>query len=132
MRGFVDAFAENGSAGHADEHGSIPGYYSFFPNFHLLALDGNYLAYNFWPLSVDETRWEIRAFYPEPKSIGEQFALEYGRCAARDIVSEDIPLHEAIQSSLRAGAISHFTFHDEEICCRHAMKLVADYVNGSD
>jgi len=129
MPGFVDAFAENGS-GDQTRNRSIPGYYSFFPNFHLLALQGNYLAYNFWPLSVDETRWEIRAFYPPPKTIGEKFALEYGRCAARDIVSEDIPLHEAIQSSMRSGAISHFTFHDEETCCRHTMKLVDDYVKG--
>lgn len=130
MPGFVDAFAENGSGDHTQSR-SIPGYYSFFPNFHLLALQGNYLTYNFWPLSVDETLWEIRAFYPQPRTIGEKFALEYGRCAARDIVSEDIPLHEAIQSSLRAGAISHFTFHDEETCCRHTMKLVDDYVKGS-
>jgi len=131
MPGFVDAFAENGSGVQTENQPSIPGYYSFFPNFHLLALRGNYLAYNFWPLTVNETLWEIRAFYPEPGTIGERFALEYGRCAARDIVSEDIPLHEAIQSSLRAGAISHFTFHDEETCCRHTMKVVDDYVNGS-
>jgi len=130
MPGFVDSFAENGSAAKAEGQPSIPGYYSIFPNFHFLALPGNYLSYNFWPLSVNETLWEIRAYYPEPKTIGERFAVEYGRCAARDIVSEDIPLHEAIQSSLRAGAISHFTFHDEETCCRHTMKLVDDYVSG--
>jgi phenylpropionate dioxygenase-like ring-hydroxylating dioxygenase large terminal subunit len=130
MPGFVDAFAGDISSTQIERNRSIPGYYSIFPNFHMLALDGNYLAYNFWPLNVGETLWEIRAFYPEPKTIGQQFALEYGRCASRDIVSEDIPLHEAIQSSLRAGAISHFTFHDEEICCRHTMKVVDDYVNG--
>jgi phenylpropionate dioxygenase-like ring-hydroxylating dioxygenase large terminal subunit len=127
LSGFVDAFA---SASGGEGHRHTFDYYSIFPNFHMLVLNGNYLRYNFWPLAVDRTLWEITAFYPYPRNAGEALAIEYGRCAGRDIVSEDVPLHEAIQSTLRSGAITSFTFHDEETCSRQTMRLVDDYVQG--
>ncbi|MEQ8165469.1 MAG: hypothetical protein RIC93_05255, partial [Alphaproteobacteria bacterium] len=60
---------------------------------------------------------------------GELLAIEYGKCAGRDIVQEDVPMHEAIQSSLRAGAITSFNFHDEETAARQTMHVVDRYVN---
>lgn len=127
LPGFVDAFAaEDGGEG----HGHTFDYYSIFPNFHMLVLNGNYLRYNFWPIAVDRTLWEITAFYPQPQNAGEALAIEYGRCAGRDIVQEDVPMHEAIQSTLRSGAITAFNFHDEETPGRQTMRVADDYVRG--
>ncbi len=128
--GLVDSFAGD-YQGDIDKFTEAFGYYSFFPNFHMLVLDGTFLSYNFWPLAVDEVLWEIRAYYRKPTTVGERFSIEYGKCGIRDIVQEDVPLHEAIQTSLASGAIQHFTFHDEETTCRHTMKVVDDYVNGN-
>ncbi|MEQ8164823.1 MAG: SRPBCC family protein, partial [Alphaproteobacteria bacterium] len=69
LSGFVDAFSQDSSGN--DEHAHTFDYYSIFPNFHMLVLNGNYLRYNFWPISEDRTLWEITAFYPEPQNAGE-------------------------------------------------------------
>ena len=131
MRGLVDAFAGDYQNDAVQKYTACFGYYSFFPNFHMLVLDGNYLMYSFWPLAVDRIIWEIRAYYAPAKTVGQRFAMEYGKCGIRDIVQEDVPLHEAIQENLVSGAIQHFTFHDEETTCRHTMKVVEDYVSGA-
>ena len=131
MTGMVDAFAGDYQNENAQKFTACFGYYSFFPNFHMLVLDGNYLMYSFWPVAVDRIIWEIRAYYPQAQTVGQRFAIEYGKCGIRDIVQEDVPLHEAIQENLTSGAIQNFTFHDEETTCRHTMKLVDDYVSGA-
>lgn len=130
ISGFVDAFADPTGARGARGRTATFNYVSIFPNFHLLLLEGTYLAYSFWPIAVDRTMWEARANYMPPRNMGQRFAVEYGKCATRDIMQEDVPFHEQTQSVARSGGITQVHFHDEETTCRHTLKLVDDYVRG--
>lgn len=100
----------------------------FFPNFYCDVQEGSFFTYNFWPLAVDRTRWEIRAYYPQATNAGERFSREYGKVLFRDIIMEDASTMEKIQSTVTSGAKTHFILQDEEILVRHDYKVHEEYV----
>ncbi|PWT83187.1 MAG: (2Fe-2S)-binding protein [Acidobacteria bacterium] len=98
----------------------------FFPNFFMFLFDGTYFTYNFWPLAIDRTLWEIRMYFPRAVNAGQRFSQEYAKCALRDTLLEDGNTLEAIYKNLASGAKTHFVLQDEEILIRHSHKVVAD------
>lgn len=100
-----------------------------FPNFIIqIGLQGYYYTWNSWPLAVDRSIWEVRAYYLPPKSAGERFAQEYFMCSARDTVLEDLATVEMQQQGLASRARGSFVLQDDEIMVRHFHKAVADAV----
>jgi phenylpropionate dioxygenase-like ring-hydroxylating dioxygenase large terminal subunit len=89
-----------------------------FPNM-VIAFFGNMMfTYNFWPVSVDETVWEIRFHYPAPRNLGDRVAIEQMKCRIRDAICEDQFGHEALQVGLTSCARSSFVLQDQEIQVR--------------
>lgn len=132
--GAMDAFAgESQAAGTEGEvmHGVFD-FYTIFPNFVIAVLYGTYFTYNIWPLAEDRSIWDIRMYYPEPKTAAEEFANEYGRIGLRDTLIEDGSVHEHVQAGLKSGALKSLMFQDEEVACRHAYQAVMAYVEGRD
>ena len=107
-------------------------FYVVFPNFVLLLFEvGNatsYISYNFWPLAVDRTIWEIRMHFREPRSARERLQQEYFKCVIRDALQEDAFAHENIHAGLASGAKSHVILQDEEAPIRHFHKVLEDHV----
>jgi phenylpropionate dioxygenase-like ring-hydroxylating dioxygenase large terminal subunit len=103
----------------------------FFPNFFMFLFDGTYFTYNFWPVSVDKTLWEIRSYFPKATNAGQRFSQEYAKCALRDTLREDGNTLETIQNNLESRAKTHFLLQDQEVLIRHSHKVVAE-VAGSD
>ena len=99
-----------------------------FPNFFMDVAAGFYFTYNFWPLAVDRTRWEVRLYFPRAENAGQQFSLEYNKVLFRDVLLEDASTSEKIQSVLASGAKTHFILHDEELLIRHDLKVIEDCV----
>ncbi len=93
-------------------------------------LRGSFFTYNIWPLSVDESIWEVRLYYPKASNAGELLSLEYGKCGLRDALREDAFTHEKIQSVIASGAKQVFHLQDEELAVRNFYQAVSDYVNG--
>jgi hypothetical protein len=87
-----------------------------------------YFTYNFWPLAVDRTRWEVRLYFPRAENAGQQFSLEYNKVLFRDVLLEDASTSEKIQSVLASGAKTHFVLHDQELLIRHDLKVIEDCV----
>ena len=108
-------------------------FFVVFPNFVLLLFDvGNstsYISYNFWPLAVDRTIWEIRMHFREPRSTRERLQQEYFKCVIRDALQEDAFAHENIHAGLASGAKSHVILQDEEAPIRHFHKVLEDHVD---
>jgi len=130
--GTFDAFAvEDELEDHQEMkwHGAFD-LYHIFPNFFIGLLRGTFFTYNIWPVSVDESIWEVRFYYPEAKNAGELFALEYGKCGLRDALREDAFTHEKIQSVIASGAKKVFHLQDEELVIRNFNHVVSEYVKG--
>ena len=129
--GAFNAFAvENESEEHAEMkwHGAFD-LYHIFPNLFIGLLRGSFFTYNIWPLSVDESIWEVRLYYPKAGNAGELLSLEYGKCGLRDALREDAFTHEKIQSVIASGAKQVFHLQDEELAVRNFYQAVSDYVN---
>lgn len=99
-----------------------------FPNFFCDVQEGTYFTYNFWPLAVDRTRWEIRSYYPRATTAGQRFSREYGKVLFRDIITEDANTLEKTQATLASGAKTHFILQDQELLVRHDYKVHEDHV----
>lgn len=127
--GTFDSFSADHSTDAATNkwHGAFDLYF-IFPNFFIGLLQGTYLTYNFWPLAIDRTIWEITVYYPEARNAGQIFSQEYGKCGLRDTLMEDGFTHERVQSVIGSGAKTQFHLSDEEHVVRHFANTVRHYV----
>ncbi len=107
-------------------------FFVIFPNLVLLLFEvGNatsYISYNFWPLAVDRTVWEIRMHFREPRGMRERLQQEYFKCIIRDALQEDAFAHENIHAGLASGAKSHVILQDEEAPIRYFHKVLEDHI----
>lgn len=103
-----------------------------FPHVQFLASDAFYVTQHFWPVSVDETYWELRQYLPKCTTVSGRIAQQNSQSALRDVIREDLVTLENTQSVLRSGAISHMQLNDNEIAVRHSYFKVAERVNAPD
>ena len=106
-------------------------FFVLFPNFVILLFDvGNstsYVSYNFWPLAIDRTIWEIRMHFREPANTRERFQQEYFKCLIRDTLHEDTIAHENVHAGLASRAKSHVILQDDETPIRYFHKVLEDH-----
>lgn len=107
-------------------------FYTIFPNFVILLFRGVandfFMTYNFWPLAVDRTIWEIKIYFPPAETAGQRLGQEYAKCRLRNVLQEDAAAHETIHAGLASRAKTHVLFQDDEIQIRHFHKVLADHV----
>jgi phenylpropionate dioxygenase-like ring-hydroxylating dioxygenase large terminal subunit len=90
-----------------------------FPDFYL-SLRPNYMqAYNFRPISHNETLFDARVYYPEMTTAGGRFYQEYMKTALRDVLLEDLSTLERTQAGCETRAKSHMHLQQHEIMVRH-------------
>jgi phenylpropionate dioxygenase-like ring-hydroxylating dioxygenase large terminal subunit len=76
-------------------------------------------AYNFRPISHNETLFDARVYYPEMTTAGGRFYQEYMKIALRDVLLEDLSTLEHTQSACETRAKSHMQLQEHEIMVRH-------------
>lgn len=90
-----------------------------FPDFYL-SLRPNYMqAYNFRPVSHNETLFDARVYYPEMTTAGGRFYQEYMKVALRDVLLEDLSTLEHSQAACETRAKTHMHLQEYEIMVRH-------------
>lgn len=103
-------------------------WYLIFPNMALLLFHGVstdwYMTYNFWPISIDRTVWEMRYHFPPAENVGQRLNQEWSVGRLRDTLMEDAFQHEQIQKGLESRARSHMVMQDEEITIRYFHKIL--------
>ena len=107
-------------------------FYVLFPNTVIILfrgpLEDGMVTYNFWPLAVDRTIWEVRYYFPSAESAGRRIGQEFFKCLIRDVQQEDSVAHEALYRGILSRAKPHFQFQDEEITIRYFHKVLEDHV----
>lgn len=88
--------------------------------------NGSLLVYQYWPTSVDETRFEIKFYWSKPKNAAEYINQEITRAMMISVVREDMSSLETTQEVYNSGAISHIQLSDQEIALRHSYQVVSD------
>ena len=107
-------------------------FYVLFPNTVIILFRGptedGVVTYNFWPLALDRTIWEVRYYFPPAKSVGRRIGQEFFKCLIRDVQQEDSIAHEALYRGLVSRAKTHVQFQDEEITIRYFHKVLEEHV----
>jgi len=107
-------------------------FYTIFPNFCVLLFKGTAgdvcQTFNFWPLAVDRTIWEIRMYQAPARNAGQLIAHEYWKRQIRNVIEEDATAHETVHAGVASGAKKHIILQDDEIQIRHFHKVLEDYV----
>ncbi|WP_214370228.1 aromatic ring-hydroxylating oxygenase subunit alpha [Pseudonocardia sp. H11422] len=106
-------------------------FHVLFPNMVVAFLGNSMFTYNFWPIGVDETVWEIRFHYPHPRTLAERVAIEQMKSRLRDVLCEDQVGHEALQVGLRSRARPDFVLQDQEIQIRSFHKSLDERISGA-
>jgi hypothetical protein len=68
-------------------------------------------------------------FYPEMKTAGGRFFLEYMKVALRDVLLEDLSTLEHTQTAAETGVKTHMVLQDFELLVRHNFHVVDRLVN---
>jgi phenylpropionate dioxygenase-like ring-hydroxylating dioxygenase large terminal subunit len=107
-------------------------FYLIFPNFVLIFFRSPSkdicVTYNFWPLAVDHTIWEIRLYAAPMQSAADRLVEEFTSTRNRLVFDEDAVAHETVHTGLKSRAKKQLFFQDEEIQIRHFHKVVEDHV----
>ena len=107
-------------------------HFNLFPNTVLtLYRVGNFtscITYNFWPIAVDRTIWEIRFYFREATSIRERLQQEYFKSLIRETLQEDSVTHENVQAGVATRAKSHIFLQDDELPIRHFRSVLEHHI----
>lgn len=103
--------------------------HGFFPNMLVDPYVGGFYGHEFWPISVNKTRWIGSINFLEPEKPSDLIVHEHGKTLLRDAFREDTVTLDATQIGLESGAIESTIMCDGEMAPRHLCKAVMDIVN---
>lgn len=99
-----------------------------FPMCDIQAFQGFFITLNFWPISHDQTKWDVCIHMLPPQSAAGEVAAEYNRAHSREVVREDLKNMQMVQSNLNSGAKRYQILGTMEPMVWHTYKVVAEQV----
>ncbi|MFT4563923.1 MAG: Rieske 2Fe-2S family protein [Gammaproteobacteria bacterium] len=103
--------------------------HGFFPNMLVDPYVGGFYGHEFWPISVNKTRWIGSINFAEPEKPSDLIVHEHGKTLLRDAFREDTVTLDATQVGLESGAIETTILSDGEMAPRHVYNAVVEMVN---
>lgn len=103
--------------------------HGFFPNMLVDPFIGGYYGHEFWPITVNKTRWIGSINFTEAKRPSDLIANEHGKTLLRDAFREDTVTLDASQVGLESGGIETTLLCDAEMAPRHLCNAVMEMVN---
>ena len=103
--------------------------HGFFPNMLVDPYIGGFYGHEFWPISVNKTRWIGSINFAEPEKPSDLIVHEHGKTLLRDAFREDTVTLDATQVGLESGAIETTILSDGEMAPRHLYNAVVEMVN---
>jgi phenylpropionate dioxygenase-like ring-hydroxylating dioxygenase large terminal subunit len=106
---------------------------TIFPNISIQPLANGYLFYQFWPISHERMRMDVRIYSRgAPKTLREEFALASTLAATRDVVAEDMAMCRLQQIGLRSGGKAVQNFGENEPLLRMFARDYEAYLAGGE
>lgn len=104
---------------------------NIFPNFWMFIGMGWYFTYNFWPLAVDRTFYEVNYYAPPAPNASVRIGQEYARVMLRDALREDLSTQESTQEMQRTGAMTHMILSAQELMVREHRHWIEKYLQAA-
>jgi len=102
-----------------------------FPNFFIDVGTGWYFTYNFFPVSENETAWEVNVYQFHANSPSQKLSQMHMEVVLRDALYEDLSTMEGVQKGLSSGAIKTILPGECEATIRHQYWAVEQWLNAA-
>ena len=102
-----------------------------FPNFHIDLSPGGFWSHRFWPVSVNETRWEAEFHIPDATDARGRLQQELYVARLAEILLEDVTNTERTQRGIESGAFDTMQLQDGEVMIRHSLHHVDKWVKAA-
>jgi len=102
-----------------------------FPNFIIFFSPGGFFTIEFWPTSVNTTRWVAKVHVPLAKDVRQRFQQEHHNCRMAEIFLEDVGNLECQQRAMESGAKKEIFLQDGEFLLRHSIETVRKWVEAN-
>jgi phenylpropionate dioxygenase-like ring-hydroxylating dioxygenase large terminal subunit len=105
--------------------------HAMFPNTHLYTLAPGFVTLQFWPTSMNTTRFEMRVYLPEAKGMRLRFYQEMFLARLMDIAMEDVKHFGRTQRALESRGKDFMQLQDNEVLIRHSIHHVQKWVDSA-
>ncbi len=102
-----------------------------FPNFIIFFSPGGFFSIEFWPTSVNTTRWMAKVHIPVAQDVRQRFQQEHHNCRMGEIFLEDVSNLECQQKAMESGAKKEIILQDSEFLLRHSIETVMKWVEAA-
>jgi len=99
-----------------------------FPNTQIDAGQGGFFVHQYWPISVDRTRHELRFYVTAPTNVVERFRAEQYFARVGEVLLEDLTNVARTQIGLKSRAKDFMVLQDNEMLLRHSVAAVEKWV----
>ena len=99
-----------------------------FPNTQIDLGPSGYWIHQFWPISVNEARHEVRFYLRKPATIRERFAQEFFIAHATDVILEDLSNVERTQRGINSRGTDTMQLSETEILIRVSLNNINKWV----
>jgi hypothetical protein len=99
-----------------------------FPNTQLDTGQGGFFTHQYWPISVNKTRYESRFYIATPANAVERFRVEQYVARVAEVILEDLTNVVATQKGLETRGKDFMELQDNEIMLRHSTYMAEKWV----
>lgn len=100
-----------------------------FPNTQIDFGQGGFFTHQYWPISVNKTRYESRFYVARPTNAVERFRAEQYIARVAEVVLEDTTNVVATQKGLESRGKDFMQLQDNEIMLRHSTYMAEKWVS---
>ena len=102
--------------------------YNVFPNTQIDFGPGGFWVHQFWPLTPNTSRYEVRFYVPEALTARQRLQQELYVARVMEVVLEDLANVARTQRGIDSGGKATMQIQDSEVAIRHAVEQVTKWV----
>ena len=102
-----------------------------FPHAHIDCGPGGFWYHQFWPVTPNTCRYEVRFYVPEAADARQRLQQELYVARVMEIVLEDLSNVARTQRGIDSGGKSHMQLQDSEVGIRHHMHHLLKWTSAS-
>jgi phenylpropionate dioxygenase-like ring-hydroxylating dioxygenase large terminal subunit len=102
-----------------------------FPHTQIDCGPGGFWTHQFWPVTVNKTRYEARFYMAPARTMRERFQQEVYVGRVAEVIVEDLSNVARTQRGIETGGQSFMQLQDSEVAIRHSVEQVAKWVDAA-
>jgi phenylpropionate dioxygenase-like ring-hydroxylating dioxygenase large terminal subunit len=99
--------------------------FNIFPNVSIHITLNGYWTTSYWPITKERSRWKTTFYYTKPRSLREEFSINFAVALQRDIFAKDNSCFQKQQDMLQSGAKKVIQLGEAEILLKHQLAVIA-------